>query len=93
MTAKNVMPKISLVAYLAEGWVFVGVPGELGRYVKTHPCVVDTFCPYCESVAGEPCKRIDPRKKTFGNYIASTHHLRRAEHQMEKRRQKRKVTA
>lgn len=38
------------------GFVFVKVPGEYGRYVRTRVAVVLSPCPACAAVQGEPCK-------------------------------------
>lgn len=67
-------PTISLVAWADRDnkFVFVKVPNEWGRYVRTDPCVVRVPCPACGSVVGEPC-----RNKQNGTYWASTHADRR----------------
>lgn len=73
-------PKIALVAYTEttddgqlSGMVFVAVPNERGRYVKTDLSVVQVSCPKCESVPGEPCKSTN----TGDGYTAATHHSRK----------------
>lgn len=73
---KHVTPRISLVAYDMKNWIFVSVPGELGRYVRTHHCVAHVGCPRCEVAAGEPCRSWDCRKG-LGDYQATTHFDRR----------------
>ena len=51
-------PKISLVAWEARNptFIFVAVPNERGRYVRTDPSVALVSCPDCEAIRGEPCK-------------------------------------
>jgi hypothetical protein len=66
-------PRIQLVAYESRDplWIFVAVPDEKGRYMRTHRCVATVPCPQCQSTTGEPCKG------AYG-YIAGTHHVRRS---------------
>jgi hypothetical protein len=54
----SVTPRISLVAFedRVGGFVFVAVPDERGRYLRTDKSVVQVACPNCRSVVGEPCK-------------------------------------
>lgn len=53
----SVTPSIKLVAYedRVGGFVFVAVPDERGRYVRTDRSVVLVDCPLCKSIKGEPC--------------------------------------
>jgi hypothetical protein len=49
------------------GFVFVKVPGEYGRYVRTRVAVVLAPCPACGAVQGEPCK------DQYDRYTGSIH--------------------
>lgn len=51
-------PAIKLVAWEDRDphFIFVGVPDERGRYLRTDTSVALVACPRCHSVAGEPCK-------------------------------------
>lgn len=49
------------------GFVFVKVPGEYGRYVRTRVAVVLAPCPACGAVQGEPCKG------QYDRYTGSVH--------------------
>lgn len=69
------MPAISLIAYDAQdGDVFVSVPNEQGRWVKTHPSVLNHECKICGALKGEPCFTVRHR---FKAYTCGTHHTRR----------------
>lgn len=75
-------PKIHLTAYEdRQGkFIFVAVPDECGRYLRTTKSVSLVECPYCKSIAGEPCKgrhgytgmthvvRENLRKQRFGKW-------------------------
>lgn len=72
----SITPKISLVAYddhMRDGKVFVLVPNERGRYVRTDHCVIDAECPQCKASIGEPCHN----GGRVPRYWASTHVARR----------------
>ena len=68
-------PSISLVAWedRTPGFIFVAIPNERGRYLRTDACVSLVPCPYqgCESIRGEPCR------EGPGEYRGSTHAVRR----------------
>lgn len=65
-------PAIRLVAYDDRGdLVFVAVPNERGRYMRTHRSVVEVPCPACSAVCGEPCKG------HLVTYSVGTHYKRR----------------
>lgn len=66
-------PVIQLVAFedRYKKWVFVRVPNEKGRYVRTDPCVVQVECPACKAAVGELCKGSQ-------GYWAGTHGDRRS---------------
>lgn len=51
-------PKIHLTAFNdRQGkFIFVAVPDESGRYLRTSKAVALVGCPWCKSIAGEPCK-------------------------------------
>ena len=53
-----ITPVIKLVAFAdrSPSAIFVAVPNERGRYLRTHPCVATANCGHCKAVAGEPCK-------------------------------------
>jgi len=69
-------PKISLVAFLDRpaATIFVAIPNERNRYLRTDKSVSVVRCPQCQSIPGEPCKygAGDSTK-----YVGSTHYLRR----------------
>jgi hypothetical protein len=69
-----VIPKIHLVAFESRqpAFIFVAVPDEVGRYMRTDRSVILTSCPVCRSSSGEPCK-----SGKNGAYCATTHFLRR----------------
>lgn len=66
-------PKISLVAFKERqgDFIFVAVPNERGRYVRTDASVVQAECSNCGAAIGEPCKN------RHGNYLGGTHYQRR----------------
>jgi hypothetical protein len=72
----SVTPSIKLVAYedRQAGFVFVAVPDERGRYMRTDKSVPTTPCSLCGAIAGEPCFRLIDGAKS---YSASTHAVRR----------------
>lgn len=67
------VPSIRLVAYESRNpaMIFVAVPNEVGRYVRTDRSVALVACPQCKAVAGEPCKSRGTR------YTGGTHYARR----------------
>ena len=68
----SVTPSIKLVAYedRQAGFVFVAVPDERGRYLRTDKSVVQVDCPLCKSIKGEPCSGSQ-------GYSGGTHAVRR----------------
>lgn len=74
MNATCRMPVISLIAWQdrSMGFIFVRVPNEYGRYLRTDQSVSQVTCPQknCGATIGEPCMH-------DGNYVAGTHYLRR----------------
>jgi hypothetical protein len=66
------MQVISLVAYEDRigKFIFVLVPNQRGRYLRTDRSVITVACPHCKSIIGEPCT------STQG-YGGQTHHVRR----------------
>lgn len=66
------MPVVRLVAFddRPGKFIFVRVPDEYGRYVRTDPCVAHVPCPHCKVTVGEPCR-------FNGSYTAGTHSARR----------------
>lgn len=70
------LPQIALVAWedrINAGKVFVRVPNEHGRYVRTDMCVVQVECEMCKAAIGEPCHN----RKRDKRYWAGTHSVRR----------------
>ena len=63
---------ISLVAFEDRDpdKVFVKVPNERGRWMRTDLCVIAVECPQCNAHKGEPCKH-------NGKYWVGTHYVRR----------------
>lgn len=76
MVASCITPRISMVAYEEQSWIFVAVPNEKGRYVRTDRCVAYATCPQCKATVGEPCFR----EHTSGErqYKGATHWMRRS---------------
>ncbi len=78
-----ITPSISLVAYADREphFVFVKIPNERGRYVRTDMCVILVPCELCGATVGEPCFRnygVFMRGKESGKrYGAGTHATRR----------------
>ena len=68
----SVTPSIKLVSYedRVGGFIFVAVPDERGRYIRTDRSVALVACPQCRSIRGEPCKLSQ-------GYSGVTHALRR----------------
>lgn len=66
-------PRVSLVAWedRAGAFIFVAVPGERGRYLRTDRSVPIGGCPHCGSLVGEPCRGAH-------GYGGTTHVARRA---------------
>lgn len=75
-----ICPAISLTAFDSRDpfFVFVKVPNERGRYVRTDVSVILVPCRHCGACVGEPCLRgghaLPGRLKTYG---AGTHAVRR----------------
>lgn len=71
----SVTPRISLVAFEDRNpqFIFVAVPNERGRYLRTDRSVAQVACPQCRAIAGEPCKT-----GSGDGYSSTTHHVRRS---------------
>ena len=71
----SVTPRISLVAFEDRNphFIFVAVPDERGRYLRTDRSVALVACPQCQAIAGQPC-----RSAGGDGYSALTHHRRRS---------------
>ncbi len=69
-------PKIHLTAFpdRVGQFIFVAVPDERGRYLRTDRSVALVSCRHCGSVSGEPCKGKP-------GYHGATHVGRRADAQ------------
>lgn len=72
----SVTPAIKLVAYedRTGGFVFVAVPDQRGRYMRTDKSVPTAACSLCGAIVGEPCFRLIDGMKS---YSSSTHAVRR----------------
>lgn len=70
----SVTPKIHLVAFedRQNNFIFVAVPDERGRYLRTDKSVALVSCQHCKSSVGEPC-----RSGYNDGYSALTHVARR----------------
>lgn len=70
----SVVPRIALVAYEARqpDFIFVAVPNQVGRYVRTDKSVAFMGCGICGAIVGEPCK-----SRNGDGYSGGTHHGRR----------------
>ena len=68
----SVTPKIHLTAYEDRkgDFIFVAVPDDRGRYLRTDKSVVLRACKWCLSIPGEPCKGVQ-------GYSGSTNTIRR----------------
>lgn len=67
-------PRICLVAFeerLPSHFIFVAVPDERNRYLRTHRCVALVGCPMCKVPAGVPCLG------AYNRYHGGTHAVRR----------------
>ncbi len=68
----SISARVSLVAWedRLNDFIFVAVPDERGRYLRTDKSVAVVACPVCQAMVGEPC---------IGRqgYNGTTHHLRR----------------
>lgn len=67
------MLRVSLTAFedRAGLFIFVAVPNEPGRYLRTDRSVALVACPMCKAMAGEPCKG-------DSGYHGATHAVRRS---------------
>jgi hypothetical protein len=67
-------PRVSLVAWEDRlgNFIFVAVPNQRGRYVRTDKSVALVECPQCKAMIGEPCKG-----RNGDGYGGTTHHVRR----------------
>lgn len=70
----SITPRISLVAWedRQAGFIFVAVPDERGRYLRTDRSVAFVACPFCHASVGEPC-----RSGSGDGYGGTTHVWRR----------------
>jgi len=66
-------PAIKLVAWEDRDphFIFVGIPDQRGRYLRTDSSVAFVSCPHCHAAVGEPCKGHG------GKYGGTTHVARR----------------
>ena len=69
-----VTPRISMVAYGDRNpdFIFVAIPDQRGRYLRTDRSVAFVECPFCHAAVGEPC-----RTHTQDGYQGTTHAWRR----------------
>lgn len=72
-------PRIALVAYedRKPEFIFVAVPNQVGRYVRTDKCVALVACPMCGATVGEPCLSKGEPGSESAKYGAGTHYARR----------------
>lgn len=68
------MPVVSLMAFEDRPgrFIFVRIPNEVGRYLRTDPCVAHVACERCNATVGEPCHH-------RGRYTSATHAVRRGD--------------
>jgi len=71
-----ITPTIRLVAYEARdnAFIFVAIPDQRGRYVRTDRSVAFVSCSQCRATVGEPCKG-----RNGDGYGSLTHYVRRNE--------------
>lgn len=71
-----ISPRVSLVAWedRQAGFIFVAVPDERGRYLRTDRSVAFVACRQCLSMVGEPC-----RSGSGDGYAGTTHVVRRVD--------------
>lgn len=68
-------PRIQLVAFEERGparFIFVAIPDERNRYLRTDRSVALVACPFCKVPAGVPCLG------AWNKYQGQTHHFRRS---------------
>jgi hypothetical protein len=72
----TVTPRISLVAFEDRDphFIFVAVPDQRGRYLRTDRSVAFVACPQCHAMVGEPCK-----SRSGDGYSGTTHAWRRVD--------------
>ncbi|MFA4971530.1 MAG: hypothetical protein WC683_02875 [bacterium] len=77
---KKPYPSAPIIAAGHKNMVFVVVPNERGRYMRTHVCVAYVTCKCCGAKPGEPCVG---RLRVSGKarYSSDTHYLRRLDFQ------------
>jgi len=73
------IPKISLVAFedRDQPFIFVGIPNQRGRYLRTDKSVALVPCAQCDALVGEPC-----RSRYGDGYSGTTHVARRSAAQL-----------
>ncbi len=71
----SVTPRISLVAWedRSQSFIFVAIPDQRGRYVRTDKSVAFVSCSHCHAGIGEPCKG-----RGGDGYGGTTHAVRRS---------------
>lgn len=71
----SIAPKVHVVAFedRTGGFIFVGVPDQRGRYLRTDKSVALVACPMCRALQGEPCRA----GSKHDGYSATTHAVRR----------------
>lgn len=75
-----ITPKIAMVAWEERNPgdnVFVAVPNERGRYVRTDRSVALVPCQICGAQVGEPCLRSGTSGSVNARYGMGTHWQRR----------------
>lgn len=78
-------PKISLIAYADRdpAFIFVAVPNERGRYLRTSHAVIEVPCPQCGALVGEPCHN-SKEDSRLRKYHCNIHWVRSAKAKRDK---------
>lgn len=73
-------PRIHMVGYAdrSPAFIFVAIPNERGRYVRTDKSVALVPCPHCGAQIGEPCLRKGQPGSIDARYGGGTHWTRRS---------------
>lgn len=78
----SVTPRVSMVAYCDRepGFIFVAVPNQRGRYIRTDAAVALVPCPHCKAQIGEPClSRGSVSGTANARYCGDIHLMRKKE--------------
>lgn len=75
-----IVPKLHMVGYddRLPGFIFVAIPNQVGRYIRTDRSVALSPCSHCGAVVGEPCLSGNSKSLTISaRYSGLTHVMRR----------------